>query len=223
MWLVMTHRLYPAALIGFVLFMGACSDDGREMKLPADNQNESIMTTTLAPDDQGSFDTAAPETDLDDHGSETQLFTSWPDGSDIPIENTCLGLDQSPALNWTAPPVGTVSLAIILIDTSNTKQNPAGFVHWVMANIDPSVTSLLAGETPTGAIVGANDFSIPEVPSIGYRGPCPPAGETHTYVLEMHALDQMLDVQSGDLAQTLLQAIDYATILTAKTSGIVTG
>lgn len=139
------------------------------------------------------------------------------------MEHTCLGLDQSPALNWTAPPVGTASLAIILIDTSNTTQNPAGFVHWVLANIDPSVTSLLAGETPVGAVVGANDFSNPEIPSIGYRGPCPPAGETHTYVLEMHALDQMLDAQSGDLAQTLLQAIDYATIVTAKTSGIVTG
>ena len=220
---VMTHRLYPAALIGLVLVVGACSDDGREMKLPTDNQNESIMTTTLAPDDQGSFDTAAPDTDLDDHGSETELFTSWSDGSDIPIEHTCLGLDQSPPLNWTAPPVGTVSLAIILIDTSNTTQNPAGFVHWVLANIDPSVTSLFAGETPVGTVVGANDFSTPEVPSIGYRGPCPPAGETHTYVLEMHALDQMLDAQSGDPAQTLLQAIDYATIVTAKTSGIVTG
>ena len=73
----MTHRLYPAALIGLVLVVGACSDDGREMKLPTDNQNESIMTTTLAPDDQGSFDTAAPDTHLDDHGSETELFTSW--------------------------------------------------------------------------------------------------------------------------------------------------
>lgn len=74
----MTLRLYPAALIGLALVMGACSDDGREMKLPTDNQNESIMTTTLAPDDQGSFDTAAPETDLDDHGSETELLLRGP-------------------------------------------------------------------------------------------------------------------------------------------------
>lgn len=45
---------------GAVLVLGACSDDGRDMKLPADNQNESIMTTTLPLEVEASLDTPAP-------------------------------------------------------------------------------------------------------------------------------------------------------------------
>ena len=56
----MTHRLLPLVLIPVVLALGACADDGRNMKPPDGNQNESIMTTTLPLEGDASFDTTAP-------------------------------------------------------------------------------------------------------------------------------------------------------------------
>jgi hypothetical protein len=56
----MTHRLLPLAVIPALFILGACSDDGRDMKIPAGNQNESIMTTTLPVEGDASFDTPAP-------------------------------------------------------------------------------------------------------------------------------------------------------------------
>jgi hypothetical protein len=56
----MTHRLLPLVLIPVLLTLGACADDGRDMKIPAGNQNESIITTTLPVEGDASFDTPAP-------------------------------------------------------------------------------------------------------------------------------------------------------------------
>ena len=56
----MTHRFLPLVLIPVLLTLGACADDGRDMKRPAGNQNESIMTTTLPLEGDASFDTTAP-------------------------------------------------------------------------------------------------------------------------------------------------------------------
>ena len=56
----MTHRLLPLAVIPALFILGACSDDGRDMKIPAGNQNESIMTTTLPVEGDASFETPAP-------------------------------------------------------------------------------------------------------------------------------------------------------------------
>ena len=56
----MTHRFLPLVLIPVLLTLGACADDGRNMKPPAGNQNESIMMTTLPVEGDASFDTTAP-------------------------------------------------------------------------------------------------------------------------------------------------------------------
>jgi hypothetical protein len=56
----MTHRLLALAVIPALFILGACSDDGRDMKTPAGNQNESIMTTTPPIEGDASVDTPAP-------------------------------------------------------------------------------------------------------------------------------------------------------------------
>ena len=56
----MTHRLLALAVIPALFILGACSDDGRDMKIPAGDQNESIMTTTLPVEGDASFETPAP-------------------------------------------------------------------------------------------------------------------------------------------------------------------
>ena len=50
-------------------------------------------------------------------------------GGTIPVKYTCDGADLSPPLQWTAPPSGTASLALICDDPDA----PVGtWVHWVL-------------------------------------------------------------------------------------------
>jgi Raf kinase inhibitor-like YbhB/YbcL family protein len=45
---------------------------------------------------------------------------------------------------------------------------------------------------PTPLLQGENDFA-----DVGYGGPCPPEGETHTYVFRLLALDTALGLEPG--------------------------
>ncbi len=107
------------------------------------------------------------------------------DGAEVPKENACEDLQhlgRSPDLRWTEPPPGTTALAVSVVDTS-----AEGFVHWMVLNLDPSLSGLDAGASHTGALGGAveldNHFDRP-----GYGGPCPPAGAPHVYVFSVYAL-----------------------------------
>jgi Raf kinase inhibitor-like YbhB/YbcL family protein len=111
----------------------------------------------------------------------------------IPTEHTCDGTDTSPPLEWSGAPAGTKSFALIVDDPDapDPKAPKMTYVHWVMYDIPPSVTSLAAGakKTPSGARDGINDWK-----KTGYGGPCPPIGR-HRYFFKLYALDTML----GDL------------------------
>jgi hypothetical protein len=52
--------------------------------------------------------------------------------------------------------------------------------------------SLSAGATPPGAVLGRNSFG-----SLGYRGPCPPSGPAHHYVITVYALGQPSGLRKG--------------------------
>jgi Raf kinase inhibitor-like YbhB/YbcL family protein len=96
-------------------------------------------------------------------------------GGTIPARYTCSGANVSPPLRWTAPPAGTRSFSIGMVDVT------VGFVHWRAAGI-PSAARLL----PAGVRLkqsGLNSFG-----RRGYGGPCPPAGAPHRYVFTLRAL-----------------------------------
>jgi Raf kinase inhibitor-like YbhB/YbcL family protein len=98
-------------------------------------------------------------------------------GGRIPAKFTCNGTDVSPPLRWTAPPSGTRSFRLTVIDTS-----AHDFVHWDARGIKASARGL-----PQGARApreGLNGFG-----STGWGGPCPPAGPAHRYVFTLQALD----------------------------------
>ena len=121
----------------------------------------------------------------------------------IPREHTCEGGDTPPPLAWTGVPDGTRSLALIVDDPD--APDPAApertYVHWVLYDIPPSVTSLDAGSTrPDGARDGINDWK-----RTGYGGPCPPIGR-HRYFFKLHALDTVL----GDLKNPTKAALERA-------------
>lgn len=187
--------------------VAACStDDGREMKPPSDAQIASTQTTTtLAADTTLESDAAAAALDTTLDGGATVVLTlsaPWADGETMPDQFRCAGPDASPEISWTGVPAEAKSLALVLID-----EDAPDYVHWVVANIDPSTTSFLAGSVDPNAVQAKNSAG-----SVGFAGPCPPAGETHEYSLSLYALDQVLEVQNGDEGTAMQDAIYGAAI-----------
>ena len=122
----------------------------------------------------------------------------------IPVQHTCDGADTSPPLEWSGAPAGTKSFALIVDDPDapDPKAPKMTYVHWVMYDIQPSVTSLSAGikEALSDARDGRNDWK-----KTGYGGPCPPIGR-HRYFFKLYALDAVL----GDLGTPTKAKLEQA-------------
>jgi Raf kinase inhibitor-like YbhB/YbcL family protein len=100
------------------------------------------------------------------------------DYAPIPQRHARGGENLSPALDWSAPPPGTAELALLVEDPDAPRGT---FVHWVVADVDPSRAGLGRGEFPAGAVQGRNGFGVAR-----YDGPQPPAGDPpHRYVFEV--------------------------------------
>lgn len=129
--------------------------------------------------------------------------SSFPNDGDIPKKFTCDGSDVSPQLSWTPPPAGTQSLALIADDPDA----PVGtWTHWVAFNLPPNTLGLPENvpkvDALEGGYQGKNDFH-----SVGYAGPCPPAGKPHRYFFKLYALDSKLNLQPGISKLQLQQAM----------------
>ena len=98
-------------------------------------------------------------------------------GATIPRAYTCDGRNVSPPLRWSAPPRGTRSFTLTVVDL-----DAHGFVHWLVRGIPGRTRALLPGSrvgTP-----GVNTFG-----RRGYGGPCPPRGlGVHRYLFTLRAL-----------------------------------
>jgi Raf kinase inhibitor-like YbhB/YbcL family protein len=100
-----------------------------------------------------------------------------------PAAATCDGADNPPDLHWTAGPPGTASYALQVFDPDAPN---GGFTHWTLANEPPN----LRQPKPGTGVSGKNDFGVE-----GYKGPCPPSGTTHHYVVTVYAVDAKLSLQ----------------------------
>ncbi|MEW5768638.1 MAG: YbhB/YbcL family Raf kinase inhibitor-like protein [bacterium] len=124
-------------------------------------------------------------------------------GKPIPRKYTCDGEDISPPLQWSDPPQGTQSFALI----SDDPDAPMGtWVHWVLYNLPANRRTLPENitsdaELPDGSRHGKNSWR-----RLGYGGPCPPGG-THRYFFKFYALDTVLNLASGASKDQLLQAM----------------
>ncbi len=121
-------------------------------------------------------------------------------GAEIPEQFTCDGSNISPALNWSAPPEGTQSFALIMDDPDAPGRT---WVHWVLYDLPGTERDLPEGVAPkgtlpSGARQGLNDFR-----KTGYGGPCPPAGAAHRYYFRLYALDTALDLKAGATRQQI--------------------
>jgi Raf kinase inhibitor-like YbhB/YbcL family protein len=104
--------------------------------------------------------------------------SAFQNGGAIPAEFTCDGAGRSPPLNWSEPPPGTKSFALVVDDPDA----PSGtFRHWGMWDLPASARSIGSGQAP--GTQATNDFG-----KAGYGGPCPPNG-SHHYRFKLFALD----------------------------------
>jgi hypothetical protein len=193
-------------LAGLALFVTACNDDGREMRSPVLPPPPSTTAApATVPPGEGAFVTAPSTTTLP---ASFQLVAAWPNGAAIPARHTCDGPDVAPALSWTTVPIDAVELAVTMVDLD------ASFVHWVMFGISPTRTGLAEDEVPPGAIEWPNDFG-----DVGYGGPCPPGGDTHTYLYTVHALNQQVEVADDAAATEVVDLLNQTSILQSSVSG----
>lgn len=115
-------------------------------------------------------------------------------GAPIPSRFTCQGEDVSPPLRWSTVPAAARTVQIVMRDPDAPGGN---FIHWRLTGIPASTRSLGAGQIPFGARPGRNGFG-----TVGYRGPCPPAGPAHHYLITVSAMEGVTLVGRGTLVGT---------------------
>ena len=140
------------------------------------------------------------------------LVTPWQDGTPIPDRNTCAGEDLSPGLSWSGITPGAVELALVVVD-----EDADQFVHWVVGGIPTTTMAVLEGAVPTGGAELTNSFG-----ELGWGGPCPPPGSTHTYRFTIHALNQQLEGADDMPVEDVVDLIESITIGSATAYGTAT-
>jgi len=135
---------------------------------------------------------------------------SFSDGGKVPNQFSCADPKAtSPGLEWSNPPAGTASLALIMHDPEGAPMKGSSDVtHWILWNIPASSTSLTADikpdSSPDGISQGKNVRNVN-----GYQPMCPPPGAVpHHYTFEFYALDTKLDLPAGSSRADLLKAMD---------------
>jgi Raf kinase inhibitor-like YbhB/YbcL family protein len=150
------------------------------------------------------------------------MSPAYTEGSMIPTQYSCADPNAAtPALQWSNPPAGTVSFAVILHDTDAAPaKGTMDVTHWIFWNVPGSSSSVAAGvkvdASPDGISQGKNVRNVN-----GYQPPCPPPGANpHHYIFELYALDTKLDLPAGSARADLLKAMDGHVIGKATYVGI---
>jgi hypothetical protein len=141
---------------------------------------------------------------------------AFSDGETIPEEYTKYGADVSPELAVQDIPEETKSLAIIMDDPDAPSRV---FTHWLIWNIPADKTVIPEGIEKAEVVLGIarqgkNDFG-----EIGYGGPKPPPGPSHTYRFRVFALDTVLELKSGANRDQLEKAMEGHIIGTGVLKG----
>jgi len=99
------------------------------------------------------------------------------------------GENVSPSVNWTKGPTGTQSYAIILEDAGLGHTEPVA--HWVVYDL-PSTATRISENQPTQPqlLIASQGLNVRD--ASGFLGPKPPAGETHSYHMQVFALNTRL-------------------------------
>jgi Raf kinase inhibitor-like YbhB/YbcL family protein len=135
----------------------------------------------------------------------TLTTTAWPDGGQIPTKHTQAGDQVSPALSWSNVPENVQSFVLIMHDIdAATAPGTDDVLHWMLWNIPGASTSLPEGIQQAPQLPDGTRQISQSGPY--YRGPgAAAAGPAHHYLIELFALDTMLDVPAVGQNQTPAQ------------------
>jgi Raf kinase inhibitor-like YbhB/YbcL family protein len=138
-------------------------------------------------------------------------------GQAIPIKYTCHGDNVSPGLLWRNAPPGTKYFAVVV-------QNPdylgRTYYNWLLYNIPANIHQLPDNsEEFNSSAHELRNFNGGR----SYTGPCPPAGETHSYVFTVYALRAPLHLGNNPTGDDLIRAAKQNAIASAQLQGTFTG
>ena len=124
--------------------------------------------------------------------SQFELQSSeFSDGDEIPRKYGYKNDNVNPPLTIKGVPPEAKSLTLIMDDPDAQAAVGKVWVHWVISNIEPTITEIPEPFTLSNIIEGKNDFG-----ELGYGGPAPP-DKKHTYIFKLYALDSKLELQKG--------------------------
>jgi phosphatidylethanolamine-binding protein (PEBP) family uncharacterized protein len=195
--------LVALAALGLVVG-GACSNDGKTLQPPPPGATAPMRTTTptsgavAAPPAPGLLSLTSPDFEA---------------AGELPDALTCAGEGRSPALAWANLPDGVVEVAVVMTET-----DPELFTNWVVAGLDPALTSIGGGALPEGAIAALNGDTDP-----GYAMPCALPGETRSYELALYALFEPSGVTPEMPAAEAIAALDARAGTRAVITATATG
>ncbi len=118
---------------------------------------------------------------------------AFPEGGIIPTRHTGRGEDLSPPFTAKGIPEGSVSLSILLEDTSHPLFRD--FPHWLIWNL-PVAEHIPEGIAPGGAVevLGCTASQGTAYGPRRYAGPKPPRWRRHLYRFTLLALDCRLEL-----------------------------
>jgi len=156
-------------------------------------------------------------------GGQTMQLTSsaFADGGKIPqpyVMPGAGGNNLSIPLTWRNVPPSTKSFALSIVDPHPVAQN---WVHWLVINIPPQVTTLEEGASgrkmPAGSTELINSFG-----EIGYGGPQPPKGTgDHPYVITIYAINvEKLDLSADASLSEFKKALKGKVLGSATITGM---
>jgi Raf kinase inhibitor-like YbhB/YbcL family protein len=167
----------------------SCSTDGRTMQEPTQSQIAAISPGATSPT-QGE--------DVIEQTAPLTLTAPWTSGATLDARYSCDGEAISPPLAWTSALPEAKAFGIVLTD-----RDQPDYVHWVITNIDPSVTTINENSNPPGAFVATNSEK-----KRGYAAPCPPTGSTHSYTIMLYALSALVDTTRNSDAPSIIEKMN---------------
>lgn len=121
----------------------------------------------------------------------------------LPPTHTCDGPNLSPP--FTLGGVNASSLALMAVNPFEPRCSHASWIAWnipPVTSIPPGIPAAPSVDSPLPMVQGRNDYG-----SIGWRGPCPPQGQTHRIVLKVWGLDTLLSLKAGAGKDDLISAL----------------
>ena len=168
-------------------------------------------------DGTGGGDTARPDNpalaSAEGSGSLFVRSAAFEPGGTVPQEYGKNQSNVNPPLEIDGIPDDAGSLALVVDDPDAVDVVGEIFVHWLVWNVPPDLTTIPEDWDVSAAVEGENGFG-----DVGYGGPAPP-DEPHTYRFKCFAVDGTLELAAGGTVEDLGPALSGRILARAQVTG----